>query len=188
MPIQFTPRVKLFIIFLVAFWASICYMLVGVSFPNNVLSPYFTKNKFKIVAIIPQGWGFFTRNPREARHEYYYKQADQWIKDPNLRNGTLRNVYGLDRSGRLALLLYGRIEKKIPGSAWITMKDYDFKHFDFKSPSLKTVRIQTKKQAAVNMPTDIIIVQKEITPWAYRAFESNIGLPVSVVKLHINYQ
>ncbi|HEX8019992.1 SdpA family antimicrobial peptide system protein [Mucilaginibacter sp.] len=186
--LKMTPRIKAFVIALLLSWMFIIYSVLIIAMPNNAMTPYYLRHKFKVVAFFPQGWGFFTRNPREVRNIILVKSNGEWINDPRVRNGTLHNLFGLRREGRMAMLIYGKMLGQIANKDWNTLKDYEFAKLNLSEMKYKAVPINFAKSPGLDMPQDIIIERREIVPWAYREFENKTGLPVTFVKLHINYQ
>ncbi len=52
--------------------------------------------------VVPQGWGFFTRDPREPITQAWVRDGSgEWLAASRGPNATLRNAFGLDRSSRL---------------------------------------------------------------------------------------
>jgi antimicrobial peptide system SdpA family protein len=99
---------------LVVGWSLVLLSILAASLP---FSPLSVSRRFKdqIVTFMPEGWGFFTRNPREEHTVLYQHQGDAWI----LRTLPNANGYlGASRSmrsqaGELALLL-----KTVSPKAW----------------------------------------------------------------------
>jgi antimicrobial peptide system SdpA family protein len=180
-------RVRSFKILMILFWAFICISVLVVSLPNNVVSPLYKKNRFSIFTFYPQGWGFFTRSPRLPIDVYLIKENGKWIADPRLKSGTFYNLFGLDRTGRVANGAYQKIHFEVAKSKWNFCKDYQMKDYSFLSDTISTVNVKIKKVPGLQMPSDLIIVSKAITPYAYKDFENRTGLPVSFIKLKIAY-
>jgi len=62
------------------------------------------KNSLMIQNLVPQGWGFFTRSPRERLHEIYKLEHDNTkiiSKVPvTISNSSSKNFFGLSRKAR----------------------------------------------------------------------------------------
>ena len=69
----------------------------------NPQTPSLT-NSLIIQNLVPQGWGFFTRSPRERLHQIYkLEHADNNIisKAPiAISNSSIKNFFGLSRKAR----------------------------------------------------------------------------------------
>jgi hypothetical protein len=96
-------------------------------------------------------------------------------------------LFGLDRTGRVANGAYQKIHFEVAKSKWNICKDYQMKDYSFLSDTISTVNVKIKKVPGLQMPSDLIIVSKAITPYAYKDFENRTGLPVSFIKLKIAY-
>jgi len=168
MIIQHRLKIKFFKLLLILFWGFISVSLLSISLPNNVLTPSYKKNRYNVFVFFPQGWGFFTRNPRLPVDIYLLKAHNKWIADPRLRYGTLYNIFGLDRKGRVVSSIYQKIHLSVLKSHWYVCKDYELEGTGFKTDTFHSVSIKYKKVPGVPMPEDLIIVNKPITPWAYR--------------------
>ncbi len=172
---------------MVLFWAFIILSLLVISLPNNVVTPLYKKNRLSIFTFYPQGWGFFTRNPRLPMDVYLVKDNDKWIADPRLKSGTFYNLFGFDRTGRVATGMYQKIHSTILKSPWNICKDFQLNAALFDSDTLQIVNLKFKKTVGLPMPSDLVIVNKSITPYAYHDFENKTGLPVRYIRLKITY-
>ena len=73
------------------------YILV-ISVPNNVLSlNNSVLNNSKMNALIPEGWAFFTRSPREEQI-YIYSYKD--LRKVSLKNTDMSQYLGIKRKNR----------------------------------------------------------------------------------------
>lgn len=98
---------RFFILTLILGWLTGCVIVISTSVgytPFRIGS----SSKNNAFQIIPQGWGFFTRNPREAILVVYQKSGDSLhkITQPNFSSA---NLYGLSRKGRLRQMQFGNL-------------------------------------------------------------------------------
>ncbi len=89
------------------FWVSVIVVVLLSALPRNPVSlPYV--QKLMVKTFVPEGWNFFTRNPREELIYLYKKnQANEWVRDPNSFNGNAVNYYGMKRNARALAAEYG---------------------------------------------------------------------------------
>lgn len=96
---------RIFIVTLILVWLAGCVIVISASVG---FTPFRVKasSKNKVFQMIPQGWGFFTRNPREEKLVVYQKRGDSLhkITQPNFSSA---NLYGLSRKGRLRQMQFG---------------------------------------------------------------------------------
>jgi antimicrobial peptide system SdpA family protein len=87
---------------------------VGLSFLgfNPISSNYKTQTSFR--TFIPQGWGFFTRNPREKALLFYQKQGNKW-QLVNSSSANYKKLFGLSRLSRRENIELGYITSQLNG-------------------------------------------------------------------------
>ena len=90
---------KLYLIALILGWLVGCVIVICTSVGHT---PFQLKSSDKIKAfqMLPQGWGFFTRDPREDKLFVYKISGDELYKitQPNF---SADNLFGLSRLGRM---------------------------------------------------------------------------------------
>src|SRR4051812_41959664 len=71
---------------------------------------------------IPEGWKFFTRNPREERVSMLVRKEGQWINGSRTPNANPSNAFGIDRLGRAQGLELALLLENVPSEAWSACK------------------------------------------------------------------
>lgn len=126
----------------------------------------------KVKFIIPQGWAFFTRNPREDQ-VIIYKQNGEILNEISLKTTNKGELFGIKRSNRHIQDKIGNIISEINNKHWFTTKSfYDFKDV---SQSLNHLSISVKYPSLCGT---YIIEVKKIMPWSY--FKSNLSNKISL--------
>lgn len=75
--------------------------------------------KRSVSFVIPQGWGFFTRSPREAVLETYrIPKGDRDMIEVLNKNTSWRNWFGLSRNNRFIGYEMSNLIGHIPREAW----------------------------------------------------------------------
>ncbi|WP_270169461.1 SdpA family antimicrobial peptide system protein [Paenibacillus sp. SYP-B4298] len=144
---------------------------------NPIAEKYLNERFFKLVS--PQGWGFYSKNPRDYMINVYdmntEKPALQW---PNNR---ATNLFGISRYGRSQGIEAGLIQGKISEANWLACED---------SPT-ECLKNYTDKVSVTNStphPTicgDIGVVLQEPVPWAWSKNE-NIIMPSKIVRVDVS--
>jgi len=102
---------------IVLFWILVFYTL-GIShvrYSEN-FNYVFKKN---VNFAFPQGWGFFTRNPREAHFEIYEIAKESGnISQLLHKNTSFKNLCGLSRNNRYIGYELSKLIGYIPKAAW----------------------------------------------------------------------
>src|SRR2546430_6748153 len=91
-------------------WSLLVLYAVHIELPANALDlPFEGSIKPPLQAVVPEGWGFFTRDPREARLLPYVREAGAWRAATEGPHGEPRDPFGIDpaapaHSAEMALL------------------------------------------------------------------------------------
>ena len=146
------------------------YILVSFScfISENPFSP--PKNiKKALFKIAPQGWGFFTRDPREKVSLIFTVNSNKSLELSVQPNGASNNLFGLSRKNRRGHLEFMRLLGRIPETAWKIYNEEGIKLPE----EYNIVELNSEKYDYYFFRTGIYLVVKyDKTPWAY--LENNI--------------
>lgn len=83
--------------------ATLVAVVAFASLPVKEHATGVTADGLRVVSeVVPQGWGFFTRDPREPITQAWVQSTSGgWQPSTRGPNASLRNAFGLDRSSRL---------------------------------------------------------------------------------------
>lgn len=83
--------------------AALVAVVAVASLPVKEHATGVTADAFRVVGeVTPQGWGFFTRDPREPMTQAWVLSASGgWHRSMRGPSASLRNAFGFDRSSRL---------------------------------------------------------------------------------------
>jgi len=155
-------KYKFFItaIFLAVIWLGLIFFLTTSHFKFSPLkiSRIFTREQ---VLLVPQGWGFFTRNPREDLYVVYKKNTQNDYEKFIDVNFTFANSLGLSRQNRIQYneVLYSI---DINDSLWLKTR------LEYNEVKLDTI---FKLENAFQNPSicgEYLIKKEEPLPWAWR--------------------
>ena len=158
---------KIFYLLVILFQICFFYIIVISSLKGTVTGSTFVYKKY-INAVVPEGWGFFTKDPREDMTEIYVQENGQ-MKRIDFLNNDLRNWFGLSRKSRRVAMDVGIIYEQIKNETF---------HASLKEADENPVEIKfwERLYALQNYSTgELYFVQKEYTPWAWY---KNIGSTV----------
>src|SRR3984893_11911222 len=100
-------------------WSMLSLYAVHIELAVHALDlPLESSIKPNLQALIPEGWGFFTRDPREARLLPFIQQAGAWRSASEGPNGEAWNAFGFNRAARAQGGEMGLLEFTIPADAW----------------------------------------------------------------------
>jgi len=166
--------------FLITVCASIIlfFYAIHAALPTNPVTLPF-ESKINMIKWFPQGWGFFSKDPREEQFfAYDMKTGNSVFTFPNNRP---ENFFGLRRYGRAQGIEYGRIYSNIPPSAWSTCK---------KDPMDCLNQLEKSIEVKNDIPNPTIcgevgVVNKKLVPWAWSKSRENIKMPSKVVRVNV---
>ncbi|MCY8995122.1 SdpA family antimicrobial peptide system protein [Bacillus inaquosorum] len=158
-------RIGLFFLTICACLTILLFSSIIVALPKNPLSTT-VRAEFLVKQFIPQGWGFYSRDPR-SDHLYAYSMSGDtdMLSWPNNK---IRNVFGLNRYGRAQGIELGLLISKLPSSLKWKTCDKD----------AKNCLDEMKVQAGIANPTpnaslcgDLGIVSGSLVPWAWSQYK-----------------
>jgi len=165
----------------VCFWGVLIIFIgvVALSFmPYNPIR-LSTNTKFAMLNIAPQGWGFFTRNPREERFMVF----DENKNEIDFRITSASNLFGLKRRNRAMTSEVANILNKVNANNVISC---DGSIFDCIS-NLEINQLDTVDNI-VSSPVlcgkYFIKIQKPI-PWAWSKSWKEIIIPYKMASVMI---
>jgi len=130
--------------------------------------------------IMPQGWGFFTRNPREPLIDMYKVTSTGLIKVTN-PNSSLEYFFGFNRGMRFSSTQIGYFVEQVPERLWLKFAfPNDFFNMDetfFKLINDFSTPIHCGKY---------ILTKTERVPWAWSQHLHEINMPQLLVGIEIN--
>jgi antimicrobial peptide system SdpA family protein len=128
----------------------------------------------------PQGWGFFTRSPREERLTAYQFVDGRWRNPMRVPHALPRNVFGLNRVSRsqsveMGLLLYAAKQE------WKSCADPLMECLDH-APPPQAIRNPCGAPAICGA---IVVVQRQPIPWAWLKAPKHVEMPTRLLSLDV---
>jgi len=160
-------------------WLALIAFL-AVSAGHNPVHPPMAARIVQL-SLMPEGWGFFTRNPREPARVAYAITARGLIK-LTFANTSLRNLLGISRSARacdaeLAALLVPILK---PSWSKCTGDPEDFSNW------VKLRSLTVKNWSGTQfIGGDILVIERPPIPWAWSSSHSRVFMPSRLVRLHV---
>lgn len=157
------------------FYISLLYFIAVflIGFLNIYNSPAINLNKYKIFqnVIFTQGWGFFTKNPRDVRTAVYYQGRNIII--PLTR---VENLFGIKRGTSRYSYEVGLLVQHFEDHQWHKTSTNNFmgEYYPIKNPLKKGI-IKGK----------ILVINEERTPWAWAKFDKQLNYNKIYIKLDV---
>jgi antimicrobial peptide system SdpA family protein len=164
-------------------WSLLILYAVHIELGVNALDlPFESTIKPPLQAVIPEGWGFFTRDPREARLLPFRNESGVWLAANEGPNGEPWNALGFNRAARAQGVELGVIETAIPSEAWKPCSAEIADCFD----KLSTPTTVTNPIPNPTLCGDVGLAKRNVLPWAWASSVSDeTGMPSNVVRLKI---
>lgn len=168
-------------IIITSFWILVISLILFSS--NNSSYPILNYRTQKIIfTLLPQGWGFFTKDPKDATVDVYQLEG-KTLKLITINNFSLQNLYGFSRKARYIGYEFGKLGQCIPKTAY--------------KNELGTVgKIYPKKITIVKIPfvpkfypidNEFIIYQYKITPFEWINKNQEQYSPYLVARIKFEY-
>jgi antimicrobial peptide system SdpA family protein len=183
--IHYTNNKSIVVYFLACFvfWLSILSVLMISSLPETIITMR-QLDKIRATAMVPEGWAFFTKNPREENIVLFNKQGDKW-KLKTIRTGSSENLYGLNRNSRMGSQELGMILLNLGEPNWKNIKG------KINDPANLLILDTMKAKEVVTISryplfSGVYVVQQAgLVPWAWYTSNPNIILDSKVCKIKV---
>lgn len=181
--IRFINKYKYTITFVIVcfFMVNLIFLIFISSIPFNPIQYKLSFVKNKVFTFTPQGWAFFTRNPREEQIYIYRIDNNGRLSRINQKHSNFDNIMGLDRKVSKISVEVQYLTSNIHKSEYTeTIWNYDENIFG-KVPS-KYISVINP----INNPLlcgNYLIVKQKIVPWAWWSTSRKVQMPSTVVKI-----
>jgi antimicrobial peptide system SdpA family protein len=164
-------------------WSVLTLYAVHIELPVNALDlPFESSIKTTLQAVVPEGWGFFTRDPREARLLPFLRTEGSWLGASEGPNGEPWNAFGFNRAARAQGVEMGLLETMVPNNAWKECSDEIPNCLDTAASSVQV----SNPTPSPTLCGDVGLAQREVVPWAWAASTPDESqMPSKVVRLNV---
>lgn len=169
----------IFSVFLFLFWSIVIAYITLAAVPLNPVSLRF-ENKMNILSVVPEGWGFFTRNPREPAI-FIYKR-DSITNRFSLINYPMpapQNYFGISRKMRKINIELFSILPTLNDSIW---QKGETDAFTLSCDSITSTKGIFDNSA---LRGSLLIVKQERLPWAWVNSKNKLIMPYKKLVLNI---
>jgi len=135
-----------------------------------------------VTAFSPQGWAFFTRNPREP-WEKVFKVAQGHLEPENTADYRGLPWHGARRSVRNRGMVLARISGAIPKDAWFDCKQSAAACWQ--KATGEVTRVQLKVRDNTGLCGKLVLQQQRTLPWAWRRAHRRTQLPSRIAVVDV---
>jgi antimicrobial peptide system SdpA family protein len=173
-------RLGLFGLALGLVWLAVCaYALHGALPYNPITLPFEARAHTQFW--LPEGWAFFTRDPRSDLMLLFRKGSEGWVSASRGPNSALVNTFGLNRAARAQSVEAGLLLNSFPDSVFKDCRDAVVACFE-------RVAVAGSLKNTSPYPTlcgDVAIAMQRPVPWAWVASGHPVTMPSHVVRLDV---
>jgi antimicrobial peptide system SdpA family protein len=133
-----------------------------------------------MIAVFPQGWAFFTRDPREPVDEAY--RPGERLVPILYPNSSARNLFGFSRRARAQNVEMAALLLEVPASAWK----------ECRAPLRRCLEVAPGCAVAVanvsvtrQICGPVVVERQPPVPWAWGRSTGRIHMPSKVVRLEV---
>ena len=161
-------------------WVALACLVFFSSFEEQIVLNAKTKRTLNL--IFPEGWGFFTKNPREPQLKVFQLIENDTVPI-DMSNHSSKNYFGFSRKARLISYEASIIVNDVKKDKW-TETTFGKIH----SKSIDTIHIYEKKYFKHIKNGNYIFALFKPLPYAWANQKQEKHNPVNVVKIIINEQ
>lgn len=141
--------------------------------------------RLNLLTVAPEGWAFFTRNPREPVVVVHTPAAggDERWRPLELANFQRENLFGLRRSSRLLTTEVTQLLREVPSEAWTPCRAPVEECLAEQSLAVHAAERSSPLLPALCGPLTVQV--RERVPWAWSRSRDRIQMPAKIVRLDV---
>ncbi|MBC6425565.1 MAG: SdpA family antimicrobial peptide system protein [Ekhidna sp.] len=151
------------------------------NFGINKLINY--SNKKSIVFTLPQGWGFFTKNPQSLSANCYLIEGNK-LERKTVSNSSWKNLFGLARKSRYYGFELSQILNVIPANQWINSKG-NFREIDFINHPTFVIKNEDLNLLVYEYSKKYLIVLNKPIPFAWAQMNQEEYQPFKYIVIEL---
>jgi antimicrobial peptide system SdpA family protein len=161
----------------------VCTYVVHVQLPPNAVQlPYEQSLRLGVQQFLPEGWAFFTRNPREPDMMAYVRdESGTWRLALRSPHSELRNVVGFARASRAQGVEIALLTGSLHKDDWRDCRSPVTECLE-RVPALTATNISP----AHSLCGQVGLVRQPPVPWAWSESANRITMPGTVVRLEVS--
>jgi len=163
-------------------WLSVFAYAVHAALPFNSIKLPFETSEFR--TLVPEGWAFFTRDPREESIFLFIRRDGAWESASMGPNGSVANAFGLNRASRAQGVETALIVNRFSTSAFRECRGVA-------ADCLETTKSAGSLQNNSPDPSlcgDVGIVMRKPVPWAWWSSGQSVVMPARILRIYAGCQ
>jgi antimicrobial peptide system SdpA family protein len=167
--------------FLLIIGGILCFifLVLASSLRTNALSPG-SSIRSADAYLFPQGWAFFTKDPRDQMVDVYRFGQDERLECVLQKNSASAYFFGISRKGRRVVLEISLILSTLPDSIWRTSRGEPDIHF-----LPQAITVHREPFMYVLTKGKYLIIEQRPIPWAWAKMNQKKYNPTKFLTLNI---
>lgn len=174
---------------LVLFWGTLALILFLTAMPYSSLEMDKT-TKLRFQRILPEGWSFFTKSPRDPYVFILTVKDDKLAAYSNLPNSNPQNLFGAKRNGRAIGVEFGLLTQDLSEQDWLECDPKEILALA-QSDTVPSITVKNPYKRPL-LTGEVVVVTQEPIPWAWSASHekatntpTKLAMPTKLLKLNI---
>lgn len=147
-----------------AFFVVITYVVLSYMPTTAISLPLYAQARQVVHPIVPEGWAFFTRNPREERIYPYVLRDGHWVNVHSTPHAEPDHAFGLNRISRSQGVEVGELFGLVPSGSWTSCESRDVDRCLSAATPLLTTRNVSPDPTICGQ---VALIRQEPVPWAW---------------------
>jgi antimicrobial peptide system SdpA family protein len=163
------------------FWSVVVVYALHAAMPFNPIKLPL-EDRLNIRVLLPEGFGFFTRNPRESRLSFYRRSDRGWETASVGPSQKVTYAFGWVRAVRAQNIEAGLLLQELPRpSRWKRCQQDPITCLS----SAPTSEAIANPSPAPTLCGEIAFVEQESLPWAWASRGAKVNMPSRVIRTTI---
>ncbi|UOQ74652.1 SdpA family antimicrobial peptide system protein [Hymenobacter cellulosilyticus] len=144
------------------------------------------QERYAFSVLLPEGWGFFTKSPRDEKNVLYRIMPDKTLEVAVHKNADPENLFGFSRRSRRTSMEFSRVMAHVKAKDWEKYQSYSLRDL-LTSDTIAAVRVPYSTKQFNQLEKGTYIVKRySIVPWAWAQYPEHYTNPEQYLKLTIN--
>lgn len=132
--------------------------------------------------MFPQGWSFFTKNPKESRLMIFRLKSSNELQQVDLKNTSPNNYYGISRLNRIKGIELSIINSQVDSNSWALCRTSKDQKIAIDTLSTQIVFNRTCINSLCGL---YILKEAEPIPWAWCKNANGLEMPTNIAKIYV---
>ncbi len=169
-------------VMITAFWLLLLAYSIDAALPFNPFTLALAQ-KVRIQAFVPQGWKFFTKNPRDERIDVLAKDDNgRWRSILLGHNASAANLFGIRRNSRAQGVEFGLIASSLGKNRWISCSQ----RVDVCMNAAPVAATVKNISPGPTLCGEVVLVKQPPVPWAWSRSKREVVMPSKCAKIRLS--